>query len=100
MTTIPQHTARNRTARKPTATRIVRAGESFWSIAEDEVLTSVDEATDADVADYWRRLIEDNRARLPDPTNPDLLWVGSALTLPHSTAIASPSTHQQTAGGR
>ena len=100
VTTIAQHTARSRTARKPTATRIVRAGESFWSIAEDEVLTSVDEATDADVADYWRHLIEVNRARLPDPTNPDLLWVGTALTLPYSTAITSPSTHQPTAGNR
>ena len=93
--TIAQPTARN-----PTTTRIVRAGESFWSIAEDEVLTSVDEATDADVADYWRHLIEVNRARLPDPTNPDLLWVGTALTLPHSTAVTSPGTHQPTAGGR
>lgn len=92
---IAQHAARN-----PTTTRIVRAGESFWSIAEDEVLTSVDEATDADVADYWRRLIEGNRARLPDPANPDLLWVGTALTLPHSTAIPSPGAHQPTADDR
>ena len=63
-------------------TRIVRAGESFWSIAEDEVLTAVDEATDADIARYWRRLIETNRTRLPDPTNPDLLWVGTRLVIP------------------
>lgn len=68
-----------------TSTRIVRAGESFWSIAEDEVLGSVDEATDADVIDYWRRLIGHNRSRLPDPTNPDLLWVGTALVLPPFT---------------
>ena len=64
------------------STRIVRAGESFWSIAEDEVLTSVDEATDAAVIDYWHRLIERNRSRLPDPTNPDLLWTGLELVLP------------------
>ncbi len=73
---IPQSTLRD-----SGATRIVRAGESFWSIAEDEVLTRVDEATDADIAGYWRRLIEINRARLPDPANPDLLWVGTTLTL-------------------
>ena len=62
--------------------RVVRAGESFWSIAEDVVLTNVDEATDTDVADYWRRLIDRNQARLPDPNNPDLLWVGTVLRLP------------------
>ena len=73
---IPQSTLRD-----SGETRVVRAGESFWSIAEDEVLTTVDEATDADIARYWQRLIETNRARLPDPTNPDLLWVGTTLTL-------------------
>lgn len=75
------------------STRIVRPGESFWSIAEDEVLTTVDEATDADIADYWRRLIEHNRARLPDPTNPDLLWVGAILSLPdRSPNLPGPNT--------
>lgn len=74
---IPQATLRD-----SGETRVVRVGESFWSMAEDEVLTRVDEATDADIARYWRRLIETNRARLPDPTNPDLLWVGTTLALP------------------
>lgn len=75
------------------STRIVRAGESFWSIAEDEVLTTVDEATDADIADYWCRLIERNRARLPDPANPDLLWVGAILSLPdRSPSHPGPNT--------
>lgn len=78
---IATHAGRT-TADEVLSTRIVRAGESFWSIAEDEVLTSVDEATDAAVVDYWHRLIERNRSRLPDPTNPDLLWTGLALVLP------------------
>ncbi len=64
------------------STRTVRAGESFWSIAEDEVLTKIDEATDEDVSAYWKQLIDINRARLPDPNNTDLLWVDTVLTLP------------------
>jgi nucleoid-associated protein YgaU len=62
--------------------RTVKAGESFWSIAENEVLVHVDEATDHDIAAYWRLLIEANRDRLPDRNNPDLLWVGTQLQLP------------------
>lgn len=65
-----------------TGVHVVRPGESFWSIAEDEVLTNVDEATDADVAAYWKVFIELNRDGLPDPENPDLLWVDSVLRLP------------------
>ncbi len=60
----------------------VRAGESFWSIAEQQVLTATDEATDADVSRYWLELIAENRSRLPDPHNPDLLWVDMVLLLP------------------
>jgi hypothetical protein len=67
------------------ATRTVRAGESFWSIAEDEVLAHVDEATDADIGRYWFRLIDANRNRLPDPANPDLLWIAAELVLPPIT---------------
>ncbi len=66
--------------------RTVLAGESFWSIAEDAVLSTVDEATESDVARYWDRLVEHNRARLPDPANPDLLWVGTVLDLPDPTS--------------
>ena len=78
----PLHGTPLPTTTDPTPMHIVLPGESFWSIAEVEVLTTVDEATDADIARYWRQLIETNRARLPDPANPDLLWIGTALALP------------------
>ena len=36
-----------------------------------------------DVARYWRRLIEINRSRLPEPADPSLIFPGDELLLPH-----------------
>src|SRR3546814_9255760 len=64
-------------------TRVVKAGESFWSIAEDVVkASSGGDATIQEVTSYWADLIEANRADLPDPGNPDLIYVGPTLQLP------------------
>jgi len=54
---------------------VVVEGESFWSIAADH-------ADGRPVATYWRTLIEANRSRLVDPTNPDLIHPGLVLDLP------------------
>lgn len=54
---------------------VVAPGDSFWTIAEDE---AGPRAVDA----YWRALIEANRERLVDPSNPDLLLPGQVLQLP------------------
>ncbi len=78
---------RNNTSEPAVPARTVRAGESFWSIAEDEVLAQVDEATEVDISRYWVRLIDANRDRIPDPANPDLLLISTELVLP---AIAPP----------
>ena len=59
-----------------TRTWTVAPGESFWSIAERTV------ADGADVARYWRTLVDANRERLADPGNPDLLFPGQVLSLP------------------
>jgi hypothetical protein len=53
---------------------VVRPGDSFWSIAEDEA--------EGDVGTYWRALIDANRDRLVDPGNPDLLYPEQVLRLP------------------
>jgi hypothetical protein len=53
---------------------VVRPGDSFWSIAEEEA--------DGDVVSYWRALIDANRDRLVDPGNPDLLYPEQVLRLP------------------
>lgn len=57
-------------------------GESFWSIAADHVRAASPDASDAEVADYWQQLIDQNVDRLVDPGNPDLLHVGQQLRLP------------------
>jgi hypothetical protein len=62
---------------------VVRAGDSFWSIATD-VLAEVRGrgVTDREVHGYWRRLIQANRAQLVEPGNPDLLLPDQRLVLP------------------
>jgi hypothetical protein len=54
---------------------VVAPGDSFWSIA-------VDEADGREITTYWRALIEANRDRLVDPSNPDLLYPDQVLRLP------------------
>lgn len=61
----------------------VQPGEHFWSIAEQVVIERVGPtASDADVAAYWRQLVEVNRDRLVDPDNPDLILPGQVFDLP------------------
>ncbi len=61
----------------------VRGGDSFWSIAEEVVHESTGtEASDAQVADYWRTLIAANETRLVDPSNPDLIFPDQVFVLP------------------
>ena len=61
----------------------VKAGESFWSVAEDVVKTRLGRApTTAEIDTTWRAIIAANRQKLPDPSNPDVLWVGTVLTIP------------------
>lgn len=62
---------------------VVAPGESFWSLAV-EVLTDAGGGppTPAEVHPYWQRLVADNRDRLVDPANPDLLYPAQVLRLP------------------
>lgn len=58
---------------------VVVAGESFWTIAEQVV---AERALQVPVASYWRLLVEANRDRLVDRTDPDLIHPGQELVLP------------------
>ncbi|WP_130648460.1 LysM peptidoglycan-binding domain-containing protein [Egicoccus halophilus] len=60
----------------------VLVGDSFWSIAEARVRGGEHATDDTDVARYWRRLVAENRSRLADPHNPDLLFPGQRIVLP------------------
>lgn len=58
-------------------------GDSFWSIAEETLHDAGFEApSEAQIAQYWRLLIEENRDRLVDPLNPDLILPGQVFLLP------------------
>lgn len=62
-------------------TWVVSPGEHFWSVAS-AVVTGSGTGDEREVVRYWLRLIERNRDRLPDPTNPDLVLPGTVLDLP------------------
>ncbi len=69
----------------PTGEEVVVApGDSFWSIAVDALVDATGRRpADRDVVGYWQRLIESNRGRLVDPANPDLLFPGQTISVPH-----------------
>ena len=56
----------------------VRPGDHLWGIAERVMAERLGrEATDAEVAPYWRRLID-----LNEPADPDLIFPGDVVRLP------------------
>jgi hypothetical protein len=68
--------------RRP-GTHVVKAGESFWTIAEDSVFsTSSSPPTEREIARYWRTLIDANAHRLRVPGDPDLIFPGQEFVLP------------------
>lgn len=60
---------------------VVMPGDSLWSIAESTVETRDPAASGADVADYWRRLMEANVGRLRSG-DPSLIYPGETIELP------------------
>jgi hypothetical protein len=69
--------------RQPAPWVEVAPGDSFWSIASVRVADAMGRTpTTQEVAQYWSRLIEANRDRLPVPGQPDLLFAGDRLRMP------------------
>jgi hypothetical protein len=68
---------------EPGGTHTVRAGESFWSIADDleRLRAEGGEPALPVVVVTWQRLVDANADRLVDPGNPDLLHVGQVIDL-------------------
>lgn len=61
----------------------VAPGDSFWAIADEHLQDTWErDVTEAEVATYWKVLIDANVDRLVEPGNPDLLYPGQVLTLP------------------
>ena len=65
------------------STWTVVAGDSFWSIAERTLAEAwFRPPSDAEIDPYWRQLVEQNRLKLQDPQNPDLIHPAMVLDLP------------------
>jgi hypothetical protein len=65
------------------STWLVQSGDHLWSIAERTLAKAwARSVSDDEVVPYWREVIELNRARLADPSNPDLIFPGQTLVLP------------------
>lgn len=61
----------------------VTEGESFWTIANQIMAEARARPVSAEELDgYWRLLIEANRSRLADPSNPDLIYPGQVFDVP------------------
>lgn len=61
----------------------VSPGESLWTIAEELLSDAWSRPpSDADVGPFWRDLVERNRSRLVDPTDPDLIQPGQVFEVP------------------
>jgi hypothetical protein len=58
----------------------VQRGDHLWRIADETVVDRGGEATEANVAAYWRRLIEANPEAVGD--DPDLIHPGQVVRLP------------------
>jgi nucleoid-associated protein YgaU len=70
-------------AERPPATWTVKAGDCFWSIAEDVLQQAWGRApTDAEIVPYWRALIDANRQALADKGNADLIFPGQMFAVP------------------
>lgn len=65
------------------ATWTVVPGDHLWSIAERSLEAAWRRSpSDDEIDPYWRLLIEQNRTRIPDPANPDLIHPALELVLP------------------
>jgi hypothetical protein len=62
---------------------VVRHGDDFWSIAAVQVrIHNGGTAEPAQIARYWKLLVQANAANLPVPGQPDLLFAGDRLAIP------------------
>jgi nucleoid-associated protein YgaU len=61
----------------------VARGDHLWGIAESTLRERRGPAvSEDDVRRYWTELVERNRDRLADPSNPDLIFAGQVFVLP------------------
>ncbi|MDF1595707.1 MAG: LysM peptidoglycan-binding domain-containing protein, partial [Acidimicrobiia bacterium] len=75
----------------------VAGGDTFWSIAESSLTNGLDRTpTTAEVAEYWRELVDANRERLAPPYDPDLIYPGQVFELPAIPGKPVPAAEPDT----
>ncbi|MEJ7846299.1 MAG: hypothetical protein WKF93_11710 [Acidimicrobiales bacterium] len=66
-----------------TAEVAAQSGDSMWSITEQVLEERLDRApTTAEIAQVWNLVLEANADQLPEPGNPDLIYVGQTVFVP------------------
>jgi DNA-binding SARP family transcriptional activator len=91
---VPSPARMPRTGHAPTDVA-VEAGDNIWCLAAEHLSSALGRpATPDDVGPYWLLVIEANRARLVEPSNPDLIYPGQVFVLP-----AVPSTTNGSVAG-
>lgn len=61
----------------------VRRGDNLWVLAERHLeATTGGPASEAEVREHWATVIELNRDRLADPTNPSRIYAGQRIQMP------------------
>jgi hypothetical protein len=63
--------------------RIARPGDSLWSLSEAALTAAWGRhPSDGELGPYWAAVVDANRARLPFPRDPDLIFPGLAVVVP------------------
>jgi hypothetical protein len=70
-------------AQAPPLAWVIRPGDNLWAVAEATLLRAWGRLpSDAEVDDYWTRLIAVNRVRFAHGDDPDLVFPGQVFELP------------------
>ncbi|MGY6500321.1 MAG: LysM peptidoglycan-binding domain-containing protein [Acidimicrobiales bacterium] len=77
------HLADDPTPAMPSGTYRVAVGDNLWSIAAENLRAQLGHRPSAaEVTRHWVAIIDANRERLPDASNPDLIHPGLEIVLP------------------
>ena len=70
---------------------MVRPGDSLWTIAATALTAASGRPPSArELGTYWWQVVELNRPRLPNPSDPDLLFPGDEVSLPPAPGAPPP----------
>ncbi|MEA2828482.1 MAG: hypothetical protein QOG43_2921 [Actinomycetota bacterium] len=68
----------------------VRPGDNLWVMAERHLQDSTGAANEDEIRSHWETVIELNRDRFADPTNPSRIYTGQQIRMPSVGQAAVP----------